>query len=93
MFNYLTSTVIEPISITSEFADKDEVNQINRNLSSLKEIDMTNQDTHSDISNNTITNTNDETPTKYRGKTNRKYIEEQVKKLIKEKFTVNGIDL
>lgn len=93
ILNYLTSTVIEPISITSEFADKDEVNQINRNLSSLKEIDMTNQDTHSDISNNTITNTNDETPTKYRGKTNRKYIEEQVKKLIKEKFTVNNVDL
>ncbi|UWD34620.1 hypothetical protein NX779_02265 [Mycoplasma cottewii] len=95
IFNYLTSTLIEPISITSEFADKDEVNQINKNLNSLRnfKIDMTNQDTHTDISNNNIKNTNPRTPSKYKDKTNKEYLESEAENIIKKAFTVNNVDL
>ncbi|WP_434324814.1 Mbov_0399 family ICE element protein [Mycoplasma capricolum] len=84
-----------PISLTSEFADKEEVREINNNLENLKNysIDMTNQDTHTDISNNIIKNKNNKTDSKYRNKTNKEYIEEEVRKIITKAFTIKKVDL
>ncbi|AGJ90716.1 Mbov_0399 family ICE element protein [Mycoplasma putrefaciens] len=95
IFNYIASTYIQPISLTSEFVDKNEVNKINSNLESLKDlsINMTNQDTHADISNNTVKNKNEKTDSKYRNKTNKEYIESEVERIIKKAFTVESIDL